>query len=98
MSYMVVSPYITPLHCMTLEAAEVALSLLVAVGGFGQILELPEEGDHLSEILEILEETNRPIKEYIAPEPVVFDPDAPIKVKNAVQPYPKPRGRPKKAQ
>ena len=43
MSYIVVSPYTTPLECMTLEAAEAALSLLVAVGGFGQIVEVAEE-------------------------------------------------------
>lgn len=35
------------------------------------------------------------MSEYVSPEPVVFDPDAPIKVKNAVQPHPKPRGRPR---
>lgn len=74
MKYLVLSPYNLPLVCESREQAESALYLLECVGGFGQIVESPEEID---------------------PKPVVFNPDAPIKVKNAVQPHPKPRGRPR---
>ena len=74
MKYMVISPYTVGLPCDTLEQAESALYLLECVGGFGQIVAIPEDTD---------------------PEPVVYDEDAPIKVKDEVQPHPKPRGRPR---
>lgn len=49
MSYMVISPYTVGLPCETLEAAESALYLLQCVGGFGQIVEVTEEPEVLTE-------------------------------------------------
>ena len=45
MKYAIVSPYMTPLICETLEEAESALYLLQCVGGFGQVVQVPEDTD-----------------------------------------------------